>query len=92
MIPICHGTFITYSAIPFNSTAHPRLEIADYGQAILDNHLLGLQVGDQPDLYATQGLRPYVRETPIVHFECLHSHYQSYRITARPITQPNSVN
>jgi hypothetical protein len=33
--------------------------MAEYSQAILGDHLAGLLVGQQPDLYATSGLRPY---------------------------------
>jgi len=44
------------AGIPFNDS-NLRLEIAEYGQAILGNHLAGLQVANEPDLYARHGTR-----------------------------------
>jgi len=44
--------------IPFNDTSNLRLAIAEQGQAILGDHLIGLQVGNEPDLYASHGHRP----------------------------------
>lgn len=49
-----------FSAIPFNQTVVPRLGIAKYAPSVLGDRLLGFQVGAEPDLYATEGLRPYV--------------------------------
>lgn len=43
---------ILFVGIPFNDT-NWRLEIAEYGQQILGNNLLGLQAGNEPDFYAT---------------------------------------
>lgn len=40
-----------YLGVPMNDTNHPRLEIAEYGQRILGSNLLGLQIGNEPDLY-----------------------------------------
>ena len=40
------------SGIPFNDTTHLRLGIAEAGEAILGEHLLGFQVGNEPDLYS----------------------------------------
>ena len=40
-----------YLGIPLNDTSDLRLEIAEYGQAILGDKLIGLQVGNEPDLY-----------------------------------------
>lgn len=37
--------------IPFNDTQEWRLAIAEHGQAILGDNLLGLQAGNEPDLY-----------------------------------------
>ena len=37
--------------IPFNDSANWRLTIAEEGQQILGNNLLGLQAGNEPDLY-----------------------------------------
>jgi hypothetical protein len=47
-----------FMGIPFNDTSNWRLEIAEKGQAILGNYLVGLQVGNEPDLYAKHGRRP----------------------------------
>ncbi|KAL0572199.1 hypothetical protein V5O48_009754 [Marasmius crinis-equi] len=48
-----------FLGIPLNDTNSPiRLEIAEYGQLILGDRLLGLQVGNEPDLYAAHGHRP----------------------------------
>ncbi|KJA24861.1 glycoside hydrolase family 79 protein [Hypholoma sublateritium FD-334 SS-4] len=44
--------------IPFNDTTNLRLAIAERGQAILGDYLMGLQVGNEPDLYADHGHRP----------------------------------
>ena len=38
--------------IPFNDTTNLRLGIAEAGEVILGNHLLGFQVGNEPDWYA----------------------------------------
>jgi hypothetical protein len=43
-----------YLGIPFNDT-NWRLQIAEYGQNILGDHLIGLQGGNEPDYYG-----PYV--------------------------------
>jgi hypothetical protein len=40
-----------YLGVPFNDTANLRLQIAEVGEAVLGNNLLGLQVGNEPDLY-----------------------------------------
>jgi hypothetical protein len=39
------------TGVPMNDTANPRLQIAEAGEAILGDNLLGLQVGNEPDLY-----------------------------------------
>ncbi|EIN05065.1 hypothetical protein PUNSTDRAFT_107355 [Punctularia strigosozonata HHB-11173 SS5] len=46
-----------YLGIPFNDTSDFRLQIAEKGQEILGNHLVGLQAGNEPDLYADHHLR-----------------------------------
>jgi hypothetical protein len=38
--------------IPFNDTSNLRLQIAEVGEAVLGDKLLGLQVGNEPDLYS----------------------------------------
>lgn len=49
-----------YKGLPFNDTSHFRLQIAEVGEAILGDKLLGLQVGNEPDLYSRHGHRPDV--------------------------------
>lgn len=46
--------------MPFNDTQHFRLQIAEVGQTILGDNLIGLQAGNEPDLYARHGHRPDV--------------------------------
>ncbi|KAH9914072.1 glycoside hydrolase family 79 protein [Epithele typhae] len=46
-----------FLGIPFNDTVNWRFEIAEYGEAILGDHLLGFQVSNEPDLYAAHGHR-----------------------------------
>ncbi|GLB45268.1 putative glycosyl hydrolase family 79 C-terminal beta domain [Lyophyllum shimeji] len=45
-----------YFGIPFNDT-NWRLQIAEHGQAILGDNLLGLQGGNEPDYYLAHGHR-----------------------------------
>ncbi|OJT10820.1 Beta-glucuronidase [Trametes pubescens] len=40
-----------YLGIPFNDTSHLRLEIAEHGEEILGDNLIGFQAGNEPDLY-----------------------------------------
>ncbi|KAF9555149.1 hypothetical protein CPC08DRAFT_145293 [Agrocybe pediades] len=47
-----------FLGIPFNDTTNFRLGIADAGQQILGDYLIGLQVGNEPDLYKDHGHRP----------------------------------
>ena len=49
-----------YLGVPFNDTSHFRLAIAEQGQQILGDYLIGLQVGNEPDLYPDHGHRPLV--------------------------------
>ena len=44
--------FFSTLGIPFNDTVNWRLEIAEKGQQILGDNLLGLQAGNEPDYYA----------------------------------------
>ncbi|GJE89064.1 glycoside hydrolase family 79 protein [Phanerochaete sordida] len=46
-----------YLGIPFNDTTNLRLGIAEAGEAILGDNLLGFQLGNEPDLYATHKAR-----------------------------------
>ncbi|KZP07019.1 glycoside hydrolase family 79 protein [Athelia psychrophila] len=45
-----------YLGVPMNDTSNPRLQIAEYGQKILGSNLLGLQIGNEPDLYGAHRL------------------------------------
>lgn len=47
-----------YLGIPLNDTSNLRLQIVTEGERILGTNLLGLQVGNEPDLYARHGHRP----------------------------------
>ncbi|TDL20289.1 glycoside hydrolase family 79 protein [Rickenella mellea] len=47
-----------YIGVPLNDTANLRLEIAELSQAVLGPNLKGMQVGNEPDLYANHGHRP----------------------------------
>ncbi|KAH9476923.1 Beta-glucuronidase [Psilocybe cubensis] len=44
--------------VPFNDTSNFRLGIVEQGQTILGDYLIGLQIGNEPDLYATHQHRP----------------------------------
>ncbi|KJA16300.1 glycoside hydrolase family 79 protein [Hypholoma sublateritium FD-334 SS-4] len=46
-----------FLGVPFNDT-NWRLEIVETGQAILGEFLIGIQAGNEPDLYANHGRRP----------------------------------
>ncbi|KAG1831103.1 hypothetical protein EV424DRAFT_1575213 [Suillus variegatus] len=49
-----------YMGMPFNDTQYWRLQIAEVGEAMLGNYLIGLQGGNEPDLYSRHGHRPDV--------------------------------
>ncbi|KAJ8520351.1 hypothetical protein ONZ45_g2843 [Pleurotus djamor] len=53
-----------YLGIPFNESTSFDLRIAEYSQAVLGDHLLGLQAGNEPDLYARHGKRPETWHIP----------------------------
>ena len=40
-----------YLGVPLNDTSELHLEVAQYGEQFLGDNLLGLQVGNEPDLY-----------------------------------------
>jgi len=46
-----------FLGIPFNESSNFRLAVAELGQQILGPRLIGLQVGNEPDLYARHGHR-----------------------------------
>ncbi|KAI0341170.1 hypothetical protein BDW22DRAFT_334247 [Trametopsis cervina] len=47
-----------YLGIPFNDTQHLRLQIAELGEKVLGDNLLGFQLGNEPDLYEPHDHRP----------------------------------
>ncbi|KAG1777941.1 glycoside hydrolase family 79 protein [Suillus placidus] len=47
-----------YMGVPFNDTQNWRLQIAEVGEAMLGKYLIGLQAGNEPDLYSRHGHRP----------------------------------
>ncbi|PFH50113.1 glycoside hydrolase family 79 protein [Amanita thiersii Skay4041] len=47
-----------FLGIPFNDSSNFRLGVADVGQRILGDYLIGLQAGNEPDLYARHMKRP----------------------------------
>ncbi|KIJ18005.1 glycoside hydrolase family 79 protein [Paxillus involutus ATCC 200175] len=47
-----------YLGVPFNDTSNWRLQIAEVGESILGDYLVGLQAGNEPDLYSRHGHRP----------------------------------
>ena len=77
-----------YLGVPFNDTSNFRLAIVEQGQQILGDYLIGLQVGNEPDLYAAHQHRPSVR----VHWpnNLLKSiNPTTNRLIRRRTTQPN---
>ncbi|KAJ4474775.1 glycoside hydrolase family 79 protein [Lentinula lateritia] len=46
-----------FVGIPFNDSSNFRLEIAQSAQEILGDYLMGVQAGNEPDLYAAHGHR-----------------------------------
>ncbi|TFK33319.1 hypothetical protein BDQ12DRAFT_441495 [Crucibulum laeve] len=46
-----------FMGIPFNDSVNWRLQIAEHGQTIMGDNLLGLQAGNEPDFYDTNGHR-----------------------------------
>ncbi|TFK33314.1 glycoside hydrolase family 79 protein [Crucibulum laeve] len=46
-----------FMGIPFNDSVSWRLQIAEHGQTILGDNLLGLQAGNEPDFYSGNGVR-----------------------------------
>lgn len=53
-----------FLGVPFNDT-NWRLAIVETGQAILEEFLIGMQAGNEPDLYSTHGRRPAVSGVPL---------------------------
>ncbi|KZS86852.1 hypothetical protein SISNIDRAFT_447342 [Sistotremastrum niveocremeum HHB9708] len=47
-----------FLGVPFNDTSNPRTTLAEIAQHVLGDRLVGLQLGNEPDLYTINGLRP----------------------------------
>ncbi|KXN92551.1 hypothetical protein AN958_05406 [Leucoagaricus sp. SymC.cos] len=47
-----------YIGVPFFDVPNFKLDIAEKGRAILGDKLIGIQVGNEPDLYVAHGHRP----------------------------------
>ncbi|KAJ7204663.1 glycoside hydrolase family 79 protein [Mycena pura] len=60
-----------YVGMPFNETSDFRFQIVEYGEAILGENLLGVQVGNEPDLYVAYAPRlqtlPVLSSQPFSH-------------------------
>lgn len=84
------GLICTCVGIPFNDTSNFRLQIAEVGQAILGDNLIGLQVGNEPDLYSRHGHRPDV--SPIPPLFSLHPHLNQRRVIVHRTTSAISAN
>jgi hypothetical protein len=76
-----------YLGVPFNDTSNFRLAIVEQGQQILGDYLIGLQVGNEPDLYAAHGHRPSVRWPNNLSNSI---NLTTNRLIRRRTTQPNS--
>ena len=42
-----------FLGVPFNNSIDPNMDIVTHGEAIMGDTLLGFQVGNEPDLYAS---------------------------------------
>jgi hypothetical protein len=70
----CYGGIIFVPGVPFNDTVNIHMDIVEHGERILGNNLLGFQVGNEPDLYAS-----YVH----IHYDASYA-YRSARHLHRP--------
>jgi hypothetical protein len=46
-----------YLGVPLNDSKSVPLDIMEWGYSVLGDHMLGFQVGNEPDLYAAHGHR-----------------------------------
>ncbi|TDL22798.1 hypothetical protein BD410DRAFT_860283 [Rickenella mellea] len=46
-----------FIGLPFNDTNNPRRELAEIAQKVLGKNLIGMQLGNEPDLYSGNGIR-----------------------------------
>ena len=61
MLPYPLSSKLIRLGVPFADAQNVSLAIVENGQSILGDHLLGLQAGNEPDLYAAHDRRPSVR-------------------------------
>lgn len=62
-----------YLGVPLNDTSDLHLEIAQYGEQLLGDNLLGLQVGNEPDLYE-RWVSYHSISWKILNVPCRHQH------------------
>ena len=55
---------LTELGVPFNDTSDFRFQIAEISEAVLGDNLLGLQAGNEPDLYGSYACFPIARPLP----------------------------
>jgi hypothetical protein len=48
----------SYSGVPFFDLSNLKLDIVELGQQYLGKHLIGIEVGNEPDFYVNHGHRP----------------------------------
>lgn len=78
--------------IPFFNVTPPQLAIAEASQAILGDFLLGLQAGNEPDLYSAHNHRPSASSLSTILFNRTElTVCQSDRLMAHSTTSVNSV-
>jgi hypothetical protein len=58
-----------FIGLPFNDTNNPRTTLAELAQSRLGSHLIGMQLGNEPDLYRNNQLRPADYNETIYHDE-----------------------
>jgi len=46
-----------FIGVPFNDTSNPRTILGEIAQAVLGDDLIGIQLGNEPDLYFNNGIR-----------------------------------
>lgn len=57
-LPLSKTEWDPAQGIPFFDLTNPNLDLALAGQQILGESLIGIQVGNEPDLYVSHGHRP----------------------------------
>jgi hypothetical protein len=70
-LPFCPASIYLIQGVPFNDTSAFRFQIVEYSEAILGDNLLGVQVGNEPDLYVA-----YVAQYSAFHLLTIKSSHQ----------------